>query len=202
MDTLPTEQLASWIATGEVLVADGRGPKVVRCRDGLLLKILRPRRHIALARLFPAAGRFTRNAECLLRLGFPAPHVREAFWLDRPHGLSGCRYEPLAGQSLEELLAEHPERLAALIPALARFILQLHARHIYFRSLHPGNILLLESGGFGLIDLLDLHLKPLPLSAWHIRRNFRHLEQALQRRQLAHFPLDALRSEYERLRRL
>lgn len=38
MDTLPTEQLASWIATGEVLVADGRGPKVVRCRDGLLLK--------------------------------------------------------------------------------------------------------------------------------------------------------------------
>ncbi|OEC32916.1 Phosphotransferase enzyme family protein [Pseudomonas cuatrocienegasensis] len=196
MRIVTAQQLESWLATGRIVERDARGPKVVQLSDGRFLKIFHTRRAAMLARLFPPALRFARNAELLKQQGIAAPHVSEAFWLDDQKGLSACLYEPLEGCSLEQILKQDPEQLERILPELARFIAQLHAKRIYFRSLHLGNILWLSKGEFGLIDFLDLRRKRLPLSGWHAQRNFRHLEGYLQRRKINNFPLSTLKGLY------
>ncbi len=196
MRSVSAEELQCWIAGGQVLERDARGPKVVHLSDGLFLKIFHTRKALPLARLMPPAQRFARNAALLHRQGVAAPVVTEALWLDRSKGLSACLYRPLAGQSLEQILQQDPKQLESLLPALARFILKLHAKRLYFRSLHLGNILHLGDNNFGLIDFLDLRQKALPLSRWHIQRNFRHLDSYLRRRKLTHFPIKTLEQFY------
>lgn len=196
MRSVSAEELQCWIAGGQVLERDARGPKVVHLSDGRFLKIFHTRKAAPLARLMPPAQRFARNAELLHRLDIAAPHVTETLWLDRSKGLSACLYLPLAGQSLEQLLRDDPALLEQLIPKLSRFIAELHTKRLYFRSLHLGNILKIDESHFGLIDFLDLRQKALPLTRWHVRRNFRHLESYLRRRKITHFPIKALEEHY------
>jgi hypothetical protein len=199
MRIVTAQQLESWLASGKVLEKDGRGPKVVALENGLFLKIFHTRRHPILARLQPAARRFADNALRLQQLGIIAPKVVETFWIDRSIGLSACLYEPLPGQSAEQIFINDPQQGAQLLPSLAAFIRQLHQRGIYFRSLHLGNILQLPGGGYGLIDILDLRLKRRPLSDKLITRNFRHLSHYLERKKLPDFPLDELLRCYHAL---
>lgn len=196
MRIVTAQELESWLAGGDVLERDGRGPKVVALPNGLYLKIFHTRRASWLARLRPAAIRFAQNARTLAAQGIATPEITESFWLDRDKGLSGCLYRPLPGQSLEGLFRESPEILIAKLPELASFIRNLHARRIYFRSLHIGNILLLPTGRFGLIDFLDLQKKLLPLNDWQIRRNLRHMQNHLERKKLGSFPFEALQALY------
>jgi hypothetical protein len=51
----------------------------------------------------------------------------------------------------------------------------LHDKGILFRSIHLGNILVLEHGGFGLIDIADMSIQRRPLGLLKRARNFRHL---------------------------
>ncbi|AHY41307.1 toluene tolerance protein [Stutzerimonas decontaminans] len=196
MRIVTAQELESWLASGDVLERDGRGPKVVALSNGLYLKIFHTRRASWLARLRPAAIRFARNAQTLAAHGIATPEITETFWLDRDIGLSGCLYRPLPGHSLEGLFRESPETLIAKLPELASFIRKLHEHKIYFRSLHIGNILLLPTGRFGLIDFLDLQQKLLPLNSWQIRRNLRHMQNHLARKKLGSFPFEALQSFY------
>jgi hypothetical protein len=196
MRSVPAEELECWIAGGQVLERDARGPKVIKLIDGRFLKIFHTRRAAPLARLQPPAQKFARNALLLQQQGFAVPCIAEVLWIDRQNGLSACLYHPLEGRSLEQLLKANPAAIEQLLPELARFIFQLHVKRIYFRSLHLGNILLLSEGRFGLIDFLDLRRKMLPLTRWQIRRNFRHLENYLQRRKIKHFPFKELERLY------
>jgi len=196
MRSVSAEELQRWIAGGQVLERDARGPKVVRLSDGRFLKIFHTRKAALLARLMPPAQRFARNAELLHRHGIAAPQVTDKFWLDRSKGLSACLYLPLAGQSLEQILRDAPHELEQMLLSLSRFIAELHAKRLYFRSLHLGNIIKTSESSFGLIDFLDLRQKTLPLTKWHVQRNFRHLESYLQRRKITHFPLQKLEQLY------
>ena len=196
MRSVSVDELECWIAGGQVLERDARGPKVIRLSDGRFLKIFHTRRTVVLARLMPPAQRFARNAELLHRHGIAAPEILETFWLDRSKGLSACLYRPLAGQSLEQILRDAPHELEQTLPKLATFIAQLHAKRLYFRSLHLGNIIKTSESSFGLLDFLDLHQKILPLTKWHVQRNFRHLENYLQRRRITHFPIRKLEQLY------
>lgn len=196
MQTIAAGQIESWLAEGRVLEKDGRGPKVVALADGRFLKIFHTRRHPLLARLQPAARRFARNTRRLNALGIPAPTVSELFWIDRSKGLSACLYEPLPGQSIEQMLRADPTCAAQLLEPLANFIRDLHRQGIYFRSLHLGNILLLPEGTFGLIDVLDLRFKHAPLGAWLVKRNLRHLDSYLRRSPLQGFSMEELRARY------
>jgi hypothetical protein len=192
MRIVTAQELESWLTTGEVLEADARGPKVVALNDQLFLKIFHTRRNPILARLQPAAKRFSCNANLLHELGIAAPTVVDQFWIDRRRGLSGCLYQPLPGTSVDTLFRQSPDQLNEILPHLAAFIRSLHEKQLYFRSLHVGNILLLPGGEFGLIDFLDLKRKPLPLSTWHIQRNLRHLTSHLSRHKLKDFPAEEL----------
>ncbi len=192
MRIVSAHELEKWLEDGRVLEKDGRGPKVVALEDGRFLKIFHTRRHPLLARLQPAARRFSRNAEQLAGKGVGTPEVLETFWLNRETGLSGCLYQPLPGISVEQLYRQEPQGIGELLPELAGFIRHLHELGIYFRSLHLGNIIRMPDGRFGLIDILDLQCRHGALSAWQVKRNLEHLRRYLERRKLTDFPFDAL----------
>lgn len=196
MRIVTAQELESWLTSGKVLEKDARGPKVVALQNGLFLKIFYTRKHPLIARHWPACKRFADNARLLARLKIPAPSINEVFWLDKSTGLSGCLYHPLPGTSLEALFQQSPDKIQAFLPKLATFVRQLHRKKIYFRSLHMGNILLLPDGSFGLVDFLDLKQNALPLTSWHIKRNLRHLQSHLYRKDLKGFPVDELISLY------
>lgn len=197
MRIVPAKELQQWLERSEVLEKDGRGPKVLRQPDGLLLKIFRPRRRLWFARLRPPALRFAENARLLAEHGIAAPQVGECLWLDRRQAVSACLYSPLPGQSLDYLYHQARHEFDALLPELGRFIHGLHQRGIYFRSLHLGNILRLPEGGFGLIDFLDMRFKRAPLSNGLAQRNLKHLSGYLRRSQIDDFPWQRLLQAYE-----
>lgn len=198
MRIVTAQEMQCWLNSGKVLEQDARGPKVVALENGLFLKIFHTRRNPLLARLKPAASRFAKNARCLNELDITTPSITEIFWLDKRKGLSGCLYQPLPGISLEQLYNQQPELIDGQLPALATLIRELHKKRIYFRSLHLGNILLLPNGKFGLIDFLDLNYKKLPLTKWHAKRNFAHLENYLRRKKIYDFPLEKLIDTYKK----
>lgn len=196
MRIVPANEMQLWLDEGNVLEKDGRGPKVLRQPNGQLLKIFRPRRRLWLARMRPSAQRFARNAELLAERGITTPKVSECMWLDKVQAVSACLYEPLPGQSLDQLYRQVRPEFDALLPELANFIRTLHQRGIYFRSLHLGNILRLPDGGFGLIDFLDMRFKRGPLSSRLARRNLQHLNGYLRRSQIDDFPWQRLLQAY------
>ena len=199
MRIVTAQEMQCWLDSGKVLEQDARGPKVVALENGLYLKIFHTRRNLLLARLQPAASRFAKNARTLNKLDITTPSVTEIFWLDKRKGLSGCLYQPLPGISLEKIHDQNPKLIEEQLPALANLIRELHKKRIYFRSLHLGNILLLPNGQFGLIDFLDLTYKKMPLTKWHTKRNFAHLENYLNRKRIYDFPLEKLINLYNKM---
>jgi hypothetical protein len=197
MRIVTANELQDWLSQGDVLEKDSRGVKVVRLNDGRILKIFRSRRHPLIARLRPDASRFSEHANNLHSLGIQTPQVLELGWIDRKKAVSACIYQPLEGQPLDRLFHDSRTQFDAILPQLAGFILSLHQRGIYFRSLHLGNILHTPNGGFGLIDFLDLHFKGRPLGRMLVRRNFRHLQSYLHRRKVQLFPWSELLAAYE-----
>jgi len=199
MQIVTAKQLQQWLDEGQIIEQDGRGPKVLRMPDARMLKIFRPRRRLWLARLQPQAQRFAKNAARLSALGISTPQIEDCLWLDKSNAISACFYQPLPGQSLDQIFRQERSDFDALLPALASFIHKLHRLGIYFRSLHLGNILRLPDGNFGLIDFLDLRLKSAPLGPMLIRRNMKHLKDYLQRSGIEDFPWKRLMQLYKGL---
>lgn len=196
MQIVTANQLQDWLSQGEVLEKDSHGPKVIRLANGDLLKIFRSRRNSLLERLQPAARRFQRNSERLNALGIATPKIHDTFWVQREKNISACVYQPLQGTPLDSLFNIARSEFDALLPALAAYILQMHRRGIYFRSLHLGNILRTPDAGFGLIDFLDIRFKGRPLGRMLVQRNFQHLRRYLERRKVENFPFDELLIAY------
>lgn len=110
------------------------------------------------------SDRFRRVLPTLAERGVAVP-------VYRAHGRvsgSGARfviYEQMEGRILREL------GNAIDLPALAEFVVALHARGIYFRGLHLGNIVYRDDGQFGLIDVQDVRLRNGPLGPRLRERN-------------------------------
>jgi hypothetical protein len=158
----------------ELLREDAYGPKVYQAVDGRIIKLFRIKHWLSSSILYPYNLRFQHNARRLRRMQIVCVEVDETFYCHaiRRHGLV---YRRLEGTPLDELLVTDGDRERQLFTEYAVFIAMLHARRIYFRSLHPGNILLLPNGGFGLIDVADMRFPWLSLGPSRRRRNFRHL---------------------------
>ncbi|MDR2187083.1 MAG: toluene tolerance protein [Azonexus sp.] len=176
MKTLSEQDYRKLCDGAVVLEADGFGDKVLRLADGTLLKLFRRKRLLSSALLFPYARRFVRNAAVLKKAGIPAPTVIEVF---RVAALARhvVHYAPLAGSTLRELdrAGLPPAEKQRLRAALTRFIISLHERGIYFRSLHAGNVVVTPEGHFGLIDFADLRVYPWPLGHRLRARNVRRM---------------------------
>ena len=65
----------------------------------------------------------------------------------------------------------------ALVERFGKFLAQLHDKKVYFRSLHLGNVLLMDDGEFALIDIADMRIYPSPLRNALRQRNLRHMQR-------------------------
>lgn len=165
------------LCTGSsVLEADAFGEKVLRLADGSILKLFRRKRLLSSAMLIPYARRFAVNALALARLGVPVPTVLESFHIEG-FGRDAVRYHPVLGTTLRELEREglDPKEKAALKTVFTRFVIKLHRKGVYFRSLHLGNVVLTPEGELGLIDFTDLRIYPWPLTRFSRIRNIRRM---------------------------
>ncbi len=155
------------------LMRDGHGVKVLQIPNGQIVKLIRIKRWYSLSAIYPYSVRFQRNAKCLRAMGIPSVEVQDVFYCHkiRRHGVI---YPMLQGESLEKI-ASQDGISAALFQTLADFIAMLHAKGVYFRSLHLGNVLLLPNGSMGLIDVADMRFSRSALRLDQRKRNFRHL---------------------------
>ena len=159
-----------WRSGAEVTAADQFGDKVLHLEDGTYLKLFRIKRLFSSARLFPYWRRFASNASRLAELGVLTFTVREIY--DIPHlDRTAVHYDPLPGQTLRQT-----ECLGAgLVDRLGRFLVSLHDRGIYLRSLHLGNIVLTPGDELGLIDIADMRIRSSSLPRRLRIRNYHHL---------------------------
>jgi len=168
--TLPA--LMELISSGQVLEESGSlGPKVIALENNGYLKLLRVNSRFSTWGLLNPAKRFARNAQKLRAKGIPTLTIENLYRV--PHlKCWAVRYKGLEGISIRQLLKQG--KLTDLqLEQLVLFIKELHDKGIYFRGLHPGNILLTPDGQLGLIDILDCYFRP---SLFHFQRqrNFKH----------------------------
>ncbi len=157
----------------DVVEEDSFGVKVLRCQNGDYIKVFRIKHRISMARILNPAKCFCDNAERLRVLGIDTLEPSALYCI--PRNRWAVRYRPLAGDTLRSLL-KNSSLSEKVIASLGAYIAQLHDKGIYFRSLHPGNVVLQPNGKFGLIDVLDCQFRwfGLPLTSWQRERNFQH----------------------------
>lgn len=157
----------------EILERDAHGIKVLRLPNGDILKLFRVKHLISSARLYSHARSFCRNADRLGALGIPTVKIKQLFGLTNSSN-AAVLYQPLEGRILRQIaLTEGLSEIT--LQQLGAFVAELHARGVYFRSLHLGNVVVTGNGEFGLIDIADLSIRPWGLFFAERLRNFRHI---------------------------
>jgi len=180
----------------QLLERDYRGEKVLLTPDNHIIKLFYPRRRFTSAHLYPYAHRFCNNARRLREKGIITVHC-EQLRHDRTNGRHLITYALLPGTTLRNKLGETDDR-DDYLDKLASYMVTLHAKGILFRSIHMGNILVLENGDYGLIDIADLSIQRHSLGLRKRARNFRHLLHDKQdREQLGSYGYDRFIAQYE-----
>lgn len=161
-------EFAEHCRRGRVLVAKFGRPALLAHTDAegrmLMTKVWHRRELVSSDLVMPYYQRFRRALVRLSALDVPVPRYRA-------HGRvlgTGTRfvvYEPLVGRPLRDCYD------AVDIPRLAEFVCALHARGVYFRGLHLGNVILGHDGGLGLIDVQDIRFRTRPLGRRRRERN-------------------------------
>jgi tRNA A-37 threonylcarbamoyl transferase component Bud32 len=174
---LTEQEYLAMRAGAKVLEVDHCGDKVLKLADGTIFKMFRRKRLISSAALYPYAQRFANNADALARLGIPVPKVISVVRI-QAIARDAVHYEPLAGTTLRELVRAGlaAEQKRALKEAFTRFVIYLHDKGVYFRSLHIGNVVYTPEGRLGLIDFSDLRIQPWPLGSYLRARNLRRMQ--------------------------
>ena len=149
------EEYEAMIHGAEVLQEDKIGPKVFELPDGSILKLFTPRSLFSSATLYPYAKRFARNAQKLHTCNVPTVEMIDTALISH-RKLHCVRYQPLAGSTLRSLGKENDGLSEEVILRFAEFVAGLHAKGIYFRSFHLGNVIVMDDGRLGLIDIADL----------------------------------------------
>lgn len=168
---LSREALATLMEKATVIEKDKKGPKVAVLSDGQFLKYFYRKRFFNRELLAPAAVKFARNAYQLEQLEIPTLKVKSLHRIIG-EGHTVAIYSPLPGRTLRDIVNSN-EADANLMYRLGVFLARVQRRGIYFRSIHPGNIIV-NGMEFGLIDILDMRFHSWSLSRWARRRNWRH----------------------------
>jgi len=193
ISTAEFEQLR---AGARLLERDYRGEKVLLTPDNHIIKLFYPRRRLTSARIWPYAHRFCNNARQLREKGIITVQCEQLRY-DRANRRHLITYPLLPGTTLRDTLREVHNR-GDYLEKLASYLVTLHARGILFRSVHLGNILVLENGDYGLIDVADMSIQSGPLGLRKRARNFRHLlHDRGDREQLDSYGYDRFLEHYE-----
>ncbi|EPN57951.1 toluene tolerance protein [Pseudomonas syringae] len=181
MQALDHAHYLDLVQGAEVLEADGTGDKVLRLRDGSMLKLFRRKRLVSSAAWYPYAQRFADNCVTLAQRAIPCPRVLTVCRIAEIER-DAVHYDPLAGYTLRQLLGSALSD-DSLRTQLGRFIADLHEKGIYFRSAHLGNVILTPEGNLGLIDIADMKTYRRPLRKSLRLRNFKHMLRYQEDRQ-------------------
>jgi hypothetical protein len=160
-------------AGARLLERDYRGEKVLLTPDNHIIKLFYPRRRFTSARIYPYAYRFRNNARKLREKGIITIHCEQLRY-DPEHKRHLITYPLLPGTTLRDRLAAAGNG-DGYLDKLATWLVTLHAKGVLFRSIHLGNILVLDNRDYGLIDVADMSIQQRPLGLIKRARNFRHL---------------------------
>jgi hypothetical protein len=193
---ISTEEFNQLRAGARLLERDYRGEKVLLTPDNRIIKLFYPRRRFTSARIYPYAHRFWNNARQLREKGIITVHC-EQLRRDRTNRRHLVTYALLPGTTLRNKLGETGNRDNHL-DKLANYMVTLHAKGVLFRSIHLGNILVLENGDYGLIDIADMSIQQRPLGLRKRARNFRHLlHDREDREQIGNYGFERFIGQYE-----
>jgi tRNA A-37 threonylcarbamoyl transferase component Bud32 len=184
----------------EILASDSFGEKVLRLKDGSIIKLFRTKRIISSSFFYPYALRFVNNAAKLTARGIRTVKVIDAFKIPSIKR-TAVHYQELEGEILRNHIA-HNLMNEGITRKLAAFVAKLHNEGIYFRSLHSGNIMIAPDNSFGLIDIADMKIKAHPLSIRMRIRNFIHLTRYEIDRNFLNRQKDLFIGEYLKICRL
>ncbi len=189
MKKLDHASYESLVCGAAVLGRDRLGDSVFDLQDGRVLKLFRRKRLLSSNTIFPYAERFARAARKLTLRKITTVEVLEVFSI-RSIKRQAVLYRKLAGEPLRSAL-QRTDEPSTLLRLLAEYLALLHARGIYFRSLHFANLLITPGRHFALIDILETRFSPGRLRPRLRGRNFRHLTPyQVDREALATFGLD------------
>lgn len=189
---LPQAALNQMIEGAKILEADSYGAKVYLLQDGNILKLFRRKRLFSSALLRPYSRRFINNVLELEKRGVPTLKVLAFYRLEKP-GMTAVLYRPLPGETLRQIAEKNGFDWTENLPRLVELIRHLHAKGIYFRSLHLGNIVVTPQNEWGLIDVADMRFFKGPLPKAMVQRNLQHFVRYIQREHLTErFPVHAL----------
>jgi hypothetical protein len=165
--------------------------------DNHIIKLFYPRRRFTSARIYPYAYRFRNNARKLREKGIITIHCEQLRY-DPEHKRHLITYPLLPGTTLRDRLAAAGNG-DGYLDKLATWLVTLHAKGVLFRSIHLGNILVLDNRDYGLIDVADMSIQQRPLGLIKRARNFRHLlHDRGDRERLSEYGYGRLLDNYER----
>ncbi len=156
-----------------VLADDEYGKKVLELTDHSIIKLFRVKRFISQATLYSPARRFAKNAQRLQHLNIPTIHLLELYKI-KSIKRTAIHYQPLEGITVREYLQTHPLN-NKFLTQLGQFLAHLHAKGIFFRSAHFGNIIVTPERQFGLIDISDMSIQYFSLGYFKRIRNLKHI---------------------------
>lgn len=161
------------IENASILQRETRGIKVYLLPGQDVIKLFRIKRIFSWSFIYPYSMRFARNGRHLQARGIPTVQVDRVFYC---HSIKrhGVIYQLMPGENLHNLLSNEGSD-PVLMAELAAFMVRLHDKGIYFRSLHLGNVIKMPDGELGLIDIGDMRFLPWSLTRNARVRNFRHL---------------------------
>lgn len=173
MKTISLAEYESRRRGAQVLSQDRFGEKVLRTPDGMIIKLFRRKRLLSSAWLSPYARRFARAAQRLATLDVPSVQVSAVYKVPAIRRYAVV-YRALAGVPLRQAILD-PIHRHDLLERLARFLAMLHAKGVYFRALHFGNVLVNADRSLALIDVSESYFYRGPLRTGLRARNFKPL---------------------------
>lgn len=173
MKKISYEQYLALYNGAEILASDSFGEKVLRLKDGSIIKLFRTKRIISSALIYPYALRFVNNASKLKDMGISTVTVIDSYKIISIKR-TAVHYKELEGDTLRNYIMRYSLN-GDIAKKLAAFIARLHNEGVYFRSVHFGNLLITPDNSFGLIDIADMKIKSHSLNIGKRIRNFHHL---------------------------
>ena len=173
MRNLSLQEFNKLTQSSIILADDEYGKKVLELVDHSIIKLFRVKRFISQATLYSPARRFANNAKRLKQLNIPTISLIDLYRI-KSIKRTAVHYQQLKGIMVREYLQNHSVD-NEFLKNLGQFIAVLHAKGIYFRSAHFGNIIYTPDKQFGLIDISDMSISRFPLGTFKRLRNLKHI---------------------------
>ncbi|MGB0992836.1 MAG: hypothetical protein ACPG32_10245 [Akkermansiaceae bacterium] len=163
LETITTKEYDALLASGRSIDVKHGYPKVILHDDGTVTKLWTNRfKLFSTSHFSPYAKRFVDVANKLNEFGIATPEVFQHAQIEGTR-VQLVRYRELPGRSVRDVIHQSPDELD--VPALAQFYYDLHEQGILYRSIHFGNVIVCDAGGFGLIDFTNTYFYRKPISA-------------------------------------